>query len=107
MHMRQGGASQAPLSWNQSPAILVLQFDGQRRTARHRTPGLEVRFGQRTILDNLHGSLSGRAIGLLGPNGRRQIHPHQYADGFLSAFPGHRADLRARHPQRSGAASAT
>jgi ABC-2 type transport system ATP-binding protein len=31
--------------------------------------GLEVRFGQRTILDNLCGSLAGRAIGLLGPNG--------------------------------------
>jgi len=31
--------------------------------------GLEVRFGERTILDNLCGSLAGRAIGLLGPNG--------------------------------------
>ncbi|HEX8985739.1 MAG TPA: ABC transporter ATP-binding protein [Bryobacteraceae bacterium] len=30
---------------------------------------LTVRFGNRTILDSLHGSLSGRAIGLLGPNG--------------------------------------
>ena len=31
--------------------------------------GLEVRFGQRTILNNLQGSFSGSAIGLLGPNG--------------------------------------
>jgi ABC-type multidrug transport system ATPase subunit len=31
--------------------------------------GLELRFGRRTILNNLHGSLSGLAIGLLGPNG--------------------------------------
>src|SRR5258708_5211934 len=30
---------------------------------------LEVRLGQRTILDQLNGSLSGRCIGLLGPNG--------------------------------------
>jgi len=30
---------------------------------------LTVRFANRTILDGLHGSLSGRAIGLLGPNG--------------------------------------
>ena len=30
---------------------------------------LEVRLGQRTILDRLNGSLSGRCIGLLGPNG--------------------------------------
>lgn len=31
--------------------------------------GLEVRLGQRIILDALTGSLQGRAIGLLGPNG--------------------------------------
>jgi ABC-2 type transport system ATP-binding protein len=31
--------------------------------------GLEVRFGDRTILDNLNVKLSGRSIGLLGPNG--------------------------------------
>ena len=31
--------------------------------------GLEVRFGNRTILRGLNGSLSGRSIGLLGPNG--------------------------------------
>jgi ABC-2 type transport system ATP-binding protein len=31
--------------------------------------GLEVRFGDRIILDHLDGSLRGRAIGLLGPNG--------------------------------------
>ncbi len=31
--------------------------------------GLSVRFGRRTILDDLRGSLSGRSIGLLGPNG--------------------------------------
>jgi ABC-2 type transport system ATP-binding protein len=31
--------------------------------------GLEVRFGQRIILNKLTGSLNGRAIGLLGPNG--------------------------------------
>jgi len=30
---------------------------------------LEVRLGDRTILDRLNGSLSGRCIGLLGPNG--------------------------------------
>jgi ABC-2 type transport system ATP-binding protein len=30
---------------------------------------LEVRLGNRTILDRLNGSLSGRCIGLLGPNG--------------------------------------
>jgi ABC-2 type transport system ATP-binding protein len=30
---------------------------------------LEVRLGERTILDRLNGSLSGRCIGLLGPNG--------------------------------------
>ena len=30
---------------------------------------LEVRLGQRTILDQLNGSLSGQCIGLLGPNG--------------------------------------
>src|SRR5919204_6528355 len=30
---------------------------------------LEVQLGGRTILDKLHGSLHGRAIGLLGPNG--------------------------------------
>ena len=30
---------------------------------------LEVRFGQRTILNKLSGSFDGRAIGLLGPNG--------------------------------------
>ncbi len=31
--------------------------------------GLEVRFGERVILNRLTGSLGGRAIGLLGPNG--------------------------------------
>jgi ABC-2 type transport system ATP-binding protein len=31
--------------------------------------GLSVRFGRRTILENLTGSLSSHAIGLLGPNG--------------------------------------
>jgi ABC-2 type transport system ATP-binding protein len=31
--------------------------------------GLTVRFGKRTILDNLTGALTGRTIGLLGPNG--------------------------------------
>src|SRR6266567_5035865 len=31
--------------------------------------GLEVRFGNRTILRNLKASLTGRSIGLLGPNG--------------------------------------
>src|SRR5512138_1087685 len=31
--------------------------------------GLEVRLGQRIILDALTGSLRGRSIGLLGPNG--------------------------------------
>ena len=30
---------------------------------------LEIRLGERTILDRLNGSLSGRCIGLLGPNG--------------------------------------
>ena len=30
---------------------------------------LEVRFGQRTILNKLKASLTGRSIGLLGPNG--------------------------------------
>src|SRR5215831_17470364 len=30
---------------------------------------LEVRLGNRTILDRLNGSLSGRCVGLLGPNG--------------------------------------
>jgi len=30
---------------------------------------LSVSFGRRTILQNLHGELRGRAIGLLGPNG--------------------------------------
>ena len=31
--------------------------------------GLTVKLGNRTILDRLHGTLSGRCIGLLGPNG--------------------------------------
>ena len=31
--------------------------------------GLSVRFGRRTILNGLRGTLNGRAIGLLGPNG--------------------------------------
>src|SRR5215468_6453742 len=31
--------------------------------------GLEVRFGNRTILNKLHAKLTGRSIGLLGPNG--------------------------------------
>src|SRR4051794_40062788 len=31
--------------------------------------GLEVRFGQRTILKKLSAKLTGRSIGLLGPNG--------------------------------------
>jgi ABC-2 type transport system ATP-binding protein len=31
--------------------------------------GLEVRFGNRTVLDGLTGELCGRAIGVLGPNG--------------------------------------
>ncbi|MFB3814195.1 MAG: ABC transporter ATP-binding protein [Terriglobales bacterium] len=31
--------------------------------------GLEVRFGNRIVLNGLSGSLNGRAIGLLGPNG--------------------------------------
>ncbi|MBI4470167.1 MAG: ABC transporter ATP-binding protein [Acidobacteria bacterium] len=31
--------------------------------------GLSLRFGNRPILEDLHGSLRGRAIGLLGPNG--------------------------------------
>jgi len=31
--------------------------------------GLEVRFGNRTVLNGLTGSLQGQAIGLLGPNG--------------------------------------
>src|SRR5438045_1273816 len=30
---------------------------------------LEVQLGGRIVLDKLHGSLRGRAIGLLGPNG--------------------------------------
>ena len=31
--------------------------------------GLEVRFGQRTILKKLNAKLTGRSVGLLGPNG--------------------------------------
>ena len=31
--------------------------------------GLEVRFGNRPILKNLKAKLTGRSIGLLGPNG--------------------------------------
>ena len=31
--------------------------------------GLEVRFGDRTILKKLKATLTGRSIGLLGPNG--------------------------------------
>ena len=30
---------------------------------------LEVRLGERVVLDSLDGTLNGRAVGLLGPNG--------------------------------------
>jgi ABC-2 type transport system ATP-binding protein len=50
--------------------------------------GLEVRFGQRTILDNLHGSLSGRAIGLLGPNGAGKSTLINTLMGFYPPFRG-------------------
>ena len=50
--------------------------------------GLEVRFGQRTILDNLHGSFSGRAIGLLGPNGAGKSTLINTLMGFYPPFRG-------------------
>jgi len=50
--------------------------------------GLEVRFGQRTILDSLHGSLSGRAIGLLGPNGAGKSTLINTLMGFYPPFRG-------------------
>ncbi|MGC9971893.1 MAG: ABC transporter ATP-binding protein [Bryobacteraceae bacterium] len=50
--------------------------------------GLEVRFGRRTILDNLHGSLSGRAIGLLGPNGAGKSTLINTLMGFYPPFRG-------------------
>ena len=42
----------------QTPMTSVIELDD-----------LSVRFGKRTILDHLRGSLQSRAIGLLGPNG--------------------------------------
>jgi ABC-2 type transport system ATP-binding protein len=50
--------------------------------------GLEVRFGQRTILNNLQGSFSGSAIGLLGPNGAGKSTLINTLMGFYPPFRG-------------------
>ena len=49
---------------------------------------LEVRLGNRTILDRLSGSLSGRCIGLLGPNGSGKSTLINTLLGFYRPFSG-------------------
>ena len=49
---------------------------------------LEVQLGGRTILDKLHGSLQGRAIGLLGPNGSGKSTLINTLLGFYSPVSG-------------------
>ena len=49
---------------------------------------LEVRFGERTILKKLNGSLAGRAIGLLGPNGAGKSTLINTLLGFHQPFSG-------------------
>jgi len=49
---------------------------------------LEVRFGERTILKKLNGSLAGRAIGLLGPNGAGKSTLIQTLLGFVPVSSG-------------------
>src|SRR6266481_4014242 len=46
-----------------------MQHDRGRMPAVIELDNLEVRLGQRTILNRLNGALSGRCVGLLGPNG--------------------------------------
>ena len=56
--------------------------------------GLEVRFGDRTILKKLKAKLTGRSIGLLGPNGAGKIDADQHAARLSQAVLRHRAHLR-------------
>ena len=72
--------------------------------------GLVVRLGGRTILDGLTGALSGRAIGLLGPQRRGQVDADQHAARLPPPGLGHRARLRhatCARPRRCGGWSAT
>src|SRR5215470_6264665 len=50
---------------------------------------LEVRLGERTILDCLNGSLSGRCVGLLGPNGSGKSTLINTLLGFYRPVAGH------------------
>ena len=50
--------------------------------------GLEVRFGERTILKQLKASLTGRSIGLLGPNGAGKSTLINTLLGFHKPTPG-------------------
>ena len=50
--------------------------------------GLELRFGNRTVLNGLTGSLQGQAIGLLGPNGAGKSTLINTLLGFLEPSKG-------------------
>ena len=56
--------------------------------------GLEVRFGNRTILKKLKAKLTGRSIGLLGPNGAGKSTLINTLLGFHKPSLRHRAHLR-------------
>ena len=60
--------------------------------------GLEVRFGNRTILKKLKAKLTGRSIGLLGPNGAGKSTLINTLLGFHKPSVRHRAHLRQGHP---------
>ena len=68
--------------------------------------GLEVRFGNRTILKKLKASLTGRSIGLLGPNGAGKSTLLNTLLGFHKPSPGRPAfwaAMSARMPAKSAA----
>ncbi len=73
--------------------------------------GLEVRFGDRTILKKLKATLTGRSIGLLGPNGAGKstlintlLGFHKPTSGTARIF---RARISARTHAKFAACSAT
>ena len=68
--------------------------------------GLEVRFGDRTILKKLKAKLTGRSIGLLGPNGAGKstlintlLGFHKPSSGTARIFGKRRAHASARSAQ--------
>jgi len=64
-----------------------------------RLDGLEVRFGERVILNRLKAALTGRSIGLLGPTALANP-PSSTRCWASTSRLRNRAHFRARHPHR-------